>query len=209
MKAKLLLKARPTPTQLADRLRAVDGRYPDGLELYLAAADLASADRVDAIVERVTHADVPQGFVWLIEGPVDSLDGADFDITRLSEADLLVLERLAQLANKIEAKAVNIHVISPSPDLGRLTLDCRAALLERAVPSARAVTSARPAPDGAPASGTAGAGGARLAAPRPATPRVRGRRASTPPARRTPQFRCSRQRKRRLLQTVHHSMRNC
>jgi len=132
--AKLCLKARPTPVQLADRLRPVDGLWPDGLELYLAAADLATSAMVSEIAARVQKAEVPEGFAWLIEGPVDSLDGGDFDVTRQSDADLLVLERLAQLANKIEAKAVNIHVISPSPDLSRLTLECRAALLEQAVP---------------------------------------------------------------------------
>jgi hypothetical protein len=132
--AKLLLKARPTPRQLADRLRPVDGTWPDGLELYLAAADLASRQVVDEIAERILAAEVPPGFAWLIEGPVDSLDGADFDITRDSEADLLVLRRLADLALRINARAVNIHVISPSPDLSRLALDCRATLLQRAVP---------------------------------------------------------------------------
>ncbi len=131
---KLCLKARPTAVQLADRLRAVDGVWPDGVELYLAVVDLASRATVEAIAERIQAADVPAGFAWLIEGPVDSLDGRDFDITRESEADLHILERLAQLAHNIKAKAVNIHVISPSPDLSRLTLDCRAALLERAVP---------------------------------------------------------------------------
>src|SRR5467141_2474246 len=132
--AKLCLKARPTPLQLADRLRPVDGVWPDGVELYLAAADLATPAILDAIVERLLAADVPDGFVWLVEGPVDSLDGDDFDITRESEADLLVIQRLAELAARIKARAVNIHVISPSPDLSRLTLECRAALLERAVP---------------------------------------------------------------------------
>ena len=131
---KLLLKARPTPRQLADRLRPVDGVWPDGLELYLAAADLADEPTLDAMVERLLGASVPTGFVWLIEGPVDSLDGADFDVTRESAADHLVLERLAQVARRIGARAVNIHVISPSPDLARLTLACREALLERAVP---------------------------------------------------------------------------
>jgi hypothetical protein len=70
----------------------------------------------------------------LIEGPVDSLDGADFDITRASDADMLVVERLADLARRVHAHAVNIHVISPSPDTSRLLLDCRASLLERALP---------------------------------------------------------------------------
>ena len=129
MAAKLLLKARPTPRQLADRLRPVDGVWPDGLELYLAAADLTD---VDAVAERINSANVPAGFVWLIEGPVDSLDGADFDVTRESEADLQVVQRLAQLAQRIGAGGVNIHVISPSPDLSRLTLECRSVLLDKA-----------------------------------------------------------------------------
>ncbi|MGI9148061.1 MAG: hypothetical protein ACR2IK_16160, partial [Chloroflexota bacterium] len=43
-------------------------------------------------------------------------------------------ERLAQLARRISARAVNIHVISPDSDVSRLTLECRAALLARAVP---------------------------------------------------------------------------
>ena len=133
-RAKLCLKARPTLVQLADRLRPVDGLWPDGLELYLAAADLGSPAIIEAITTRLLKAQVPDDFVWLIEGPVDSLDGGDFDITRQSEADLAVIERLAALARRINARAVNIHVISPSPDLSRLTLDCRAALLERAAP---------------------------------------------------------------------------
>ncbi len=132
--AKLLLKARPTPTQLADRLRPVDGAWADGLELYLAAADLHD---VHAIVARIRQSEVPDGFVWLIEGPVDSLDGADFDVTRESAADREVLRRLAAIAAGIGARAVNIHVIAPSADVSRLTLQCRAALLERAVPFLR------------------------------------------------------------------------
>jgi hypothetical protein len=80
---------------------------------------------------------VPEGFAWLIEGPVDSLDGADFDVTRESDADHHVLERLATIARGIRARAVNIHVIAPSADVSRLTLACRAALLERAVPFLR------------------------------------------------------------------------
>ena len=134
MAAKLLLKARPTAAQLADRLRPVDGCWPDGIELFLTAADLASRQSVDAIIERVKAAEVPAGFVWLIEGPTDSLDGRDFDVTRDSEADLLILERLASVARGIHAKAVNIHVISPDPNLTRLTLESHSRLLDRAVP---------------------------------------------------------------------------
>jgi hypothetical protein len=134
--ARICLKARPTPSQLADRLSPVDGRLPDGLELYLAAVDLATPAVLETIADRVLAATthLPPDFALLIEGPVDSLDGADFDVTREAEADVLVIERLACLAKRINARAVNIHVISPSPDVTRLSLDCRAALLERAVP---------------------------------------------------------------------------
>jgi hypothetical protein len=134
MTVALCLKARPTPAQLVDRLRPVDGIWPSGLELYLAAADLATPEVVDGIVKRLGDAERPSDFGLLIEGPVDSLDGADFDITRDSPADMLVLERLADLALRIGARAVNIHAISPGADPERLSLECRAALLERAVP---------------------------------------------------------------------------
>src|SRR5579864_906073 len=87
MAAKLLLKARPTPAQLADRLRPVDGVWPDGVELYLAAADLSSEQTLIEVAERINAAGKPADFVWLIEGPVDSFDGADFDVTRESAAD--------------------------------------------------------------------------------------------------------------------------
>jgi len=132
--AKLCLKARPTGAQLADRLHPVDGGAPDGLELYLAAQDIASSEAMDGVVERIEAAGLPSGFALLIEGPVDSLDGGDFDVTRASEADVEVVRRLAQLTRRIGAVAVNIHLITPSPDLGRLTLDYRATLLERSVP---------------------------------------------------------------------------
>jgi hypothetical protein len=131
--AKLCLKARPTATQLTDRLRPVDGAVADGLELYLAAVDLTSSEAIDGVVQRLEAAALPAGFALLIEGPVDSLDGGDFDPTRDSAADYEVLKRLAQLAWRIGARAVNIHLIAPSSDLERLTLDCRAALLERSV----------------------------------------------------------------------------
>src|SRR5438045_492773 len=98
---RLCLKARPTPTQLADRLRPVDAVWPGGLELYLAAADLSTRAALDQVVERIQNADVPRDFAWLIEGPVDSLDGADFDVTRDSEADADVISRLADLSKRI------------------------------------------------------------------------------------------------------------
>jgi hypothetical protein len=132
--ARLCLKARPTPAQLADRLRPIDGVWPDGLELYLSASDLRDFSELEAIAARLQQQPVPSGFAWLIEGPVDSLDGGDFDVTRESEADDEVVRRLAWLAQQIGARAVNIHVIAPSSDLSRLTLECRDELLQRSLP---------------------------------------------------------------------------
>jgi hypothetical protein len=131
--AKLCLKARPTMAQLADRLRPIDGVRADGLELYLAAEDLASPAAIDGVLARLEAAHLPADFALLIEGPVDSLDGGDFDVTRDSDADALVVRRLADLARRTAARAVNIHLIAPSSDVERLTLACRQRLLERAV----------------------------------------------------------------------------
>jgi hypothetical protein len=135
--AKLCLKARPTATQLADRLQPLDGVWPDGIELYLDAADLADQSTLDAIVERVSSYNLPADFALLIEGPVGSLDGGFFDVTRDSEADTLVVDRIAHVTRRLAVRAVNIHVIAPSDDLSRLTLECRDALLGRAVPFLR------------------------------------------------------------------------
>ena len=131
--AALCLKARPTATQLVDRLRPLEGDVPDGLELYLAAQDLATPEAMDGVVERIDACHLPDDFALLIEGPVDSLDGADFDPSRDSDADRETVRRLADLARRIGARAVNIHLIAPSEDLGRLTLECRKALLERSI----------------------------------------------------------------------------
>jgi hypothetical protein len=134
MVAKLCLKARPTAKQLADRLRPVDGVWPDGLELYLAAEDLATPEAMAGVVARIQSYELPADFALLIEGPVDSLDGCDFDVTRCSEADREVIKRLAELARLLSAKAVNIHLIAPSEQTSRLTLEYRERLLRQAVP---------------------------------------------------------------------------
>src|SRR5688572_22980063 len=72
----LLLKARPTPAQLADRLRSP---RPDGLELYLDTADVADDDALSRSLRALERANLPAGFTLLIEGPVRSLDGVFFE----------------------------------------------------------------------------------------------------------------------------------
>jgi Xylose isomerase-like TIM barrel len=131
---RLLLKARPTPRQLADRLRAP---YPDGLELYLDAVDLADEAAMGAAVANLEACKLPADFTLLIEGPVRSLDGAFFDLTREAEADLEVVRRLGRLASRIGARAVNVHAIAPTAESSDLRLSARDACLRQALPLTR------------------------------------------------------------------------
>jgi len=134
MSAQVLLKARPTGTQLADRLAPPQ---PDGLELYLDAADLADAAAMDGVVARLDHAELPSDFTLLVEGPIRSLDGEFFDLSRDSEADRELSRRIVELSRRIGALGANIHAIAPDPDPGSLSLGNRSAILERAVGPAR------------------------------------------------------------------------
>lgn len=130
MTALVLLKARPTPTQLADRLR---DPMPDGLELYLDTADLASPEAMDGVVANLDACGLPSDFVLLVEGPIRSLDGEFFDLTRDSEADRELSRRLVDLARRIGAKGANVHAIAPNADPAALTLAERDRLLEQAL----------------------------------------------------------------------------
>ncbi|MGE3270101.1 MAG: TIM barrel protein [Chloroflexota bacterium] len=130
MTAEILLKARPTAAQLADRLRAP---VPAGLELYLDGADLASQEAMDSVVANLDACGMPDGFILLVEGPIRSLDGEFFDLTRDSEADRELTRRLIGLAKRIGARGANVHAIAPDGDPARLTLENRERLLERAL----------------------------------------------------------------------------
>jgi sugar phosphate isomerase/epimerase len=126
----ILLKARPTAAQLADRLRAP---VPDGLELYLDTVDLASPDAMDTVVANLDTAGLPSDFVLLVEGPIRSLDGQFFDLSRDSEADRELTRRLIDLSRRIGALGANVHAIAPDRDPAGLTLANRERLLEQAL----------------------------------------------------------------------------
>src|SRR3954447_15404736 len=130
MTVPVLLKARPTPAQLADRLR---DPVPDGLELYLDTVDLASAEAMDGVVANLDAAGLPADFVLLVEGPIRSLDGEFFDLTRDSEADRELTRRLVSLSSRIGARGANVHAIAPDADPSALTLQNRKGLLDRAL----------------------------------------------------------------------------
>jgi sugar phosphate isomerase/epimerase len=125
----VLLKARPTPTQLADRLREP---RPAGLELYLDTADLATTDAMDGVVANLEACQLPSDFVLLVEGPIRSLDGEFFDLTRDSEADRELTRRIVGLSRRIGARGANVHAIAPDAEPAGLTLENRARLLDRA-----------------------------------------------------------------------------
>ena len=130
MTAQVLLKARPTAAQLADRLRPP---VPDGLELYLDSADLASSDAMDAVVARLDACELPVGFILLVEGPIRSLDGEFFDLSRDSDADRELSRRIVDLSRRIGALGANVHAIAPNLDPSSLTPENRAAVLKRAL----------------------------------------------------------------------------
>ncbi len=130
MNAQVLLKARPTTTQLADRLRHP---RPDGLELYLDTVDLATPEAMDEVVANLDACGLPADFVLLVEGPIRSLDGEFFDLTRDSEADRELSRRIVTLSQRIGARGANVHAIAPDADAASLTLERRTQLLELAL----------------------------------------------------------------------------
>ena len=129
----ILLKARPTAVQLADRLAPP---VPDGVELYIHEQDIAGDgdDWLDTIAARCAQAGAPPGFTWTVEGPVWSLDGELFGICRTGEADREVVRRLVRLAARLGAPALNIHCVDGSPDAGVLDEPHRREALDRAFP---------------------------------------------------------------------------
>jgi sugar phosphate isomerase/epimerase len=126
----ILLKARPTVAQLADRL---GDPVPDGLELYLDTVDLATPEAMDVVVANLDACGLPSDFVLLVEGPIRSLDGAFFDLARDSEADRELMRRLISLSKRIGALGANVHAIAPDRNPDSLTLENRERLLKQAL----------------------------------------------------------------------------
>lgn len=131
----ILLKARPTPAQLRDRLAAP---RPAGLELYLDARDIGPTDwlpRLNAIM--ATAPPASEHFQYIVEGPIRSLDGAFFDVTREAPADEEALVRLTRFGAELGAAVAVIHLIAPTSDPAALAPAARATWLTRALPLLR------------------------------------------------------------------------
>ncbi|HEY8597634.1 MAG TPA: hypothetical protein VIL85_04345 [Thermomicrobiales bacterium] len=131
----ILLKARPTSAQLHDRLLAP---RPAGLELYLDARDIGPTDwlpRLRGIMAAAPTVD--EHFQYIVEGPIRSLDGAFFDVTRQAHADEEALVRLTRFGGELGASVAVIHLIAPTSDPAALAPAARAASLARALPLLR------------------------------------------------------------------------
>jgi sugar phosphate isomerase/epimerase len=134
--AKVLLKARPTPAQLADRLAPP---RPDGLELYLDARDLAPDDWLPRLLATMAGAGAPPAgeFAYVVEGPIRSLDGVFFDVARGAPADEEALARLARFGRALGATVAVIHLIAPTSDPAGLAPPARRDALARCLPLLR------------------------------------------------------------------------
>ena len=134
MRTKILLKARPTAVQIADRIAAPT---PEGLELYLDHADLSGNDWLDRLRSILEPVESQPGFIWIVEGPTRSLDGAFFDLTHDNAASQRLLARLVEFASTIGAQAVNIHATTPGFDPDLTMPESRDRDLERCLPLLR------------------------------------------------------------------------
>ena len=128
---RVLLKARPTETQLADRLAAP---VPDGVELYIHEQDVSGDAWLQTLRRRFAALTPPSGFLWIVEGPVWSLDGALFGLWRNAPCDRDLVQRLVDLAQAIGAPALNIHCVEGSEDPSIVGSVSRVVAVERAAP---------------------------------------------------------------------------
>ena len=131
---RILLKARPTVPQLADRLAAP---APEGLELYLDRADLTAEDWLDRIRVAVEECGAPTDFVWIVEAPIRTLGGAYFDLTRDDADHRETIARVIRAGATIGAVAANVHIVAPTTSATELTADNRQRALKQALPFVR------------------------------------------------------------------------
>lgn len=127
---RVLLKARPVPIQLADRLAPP---WADGLELYLAREDIDQEHWCRRLVTEIESHNVPAGFVYVVEGPLRSLDGSFFDLSRDTPSNRETLRRTAEFGSAIGASAAVVHAIAPRASADGFSDKLREAALFRSL----------------------------------------------------------------------------
>lgn len=130
----VLLKARPTRAQLADRLA---DPVPPGLELYLDARDVGDLERLQRLAVRLNDLRPGPDFAYVVEGPLRSIDGAFFDISANSDAQRECVRRICWLAREVRAEAVLVHAIAPRKLGPDLTEEAHLRTLEASLPFVR------------------------------------------------------------------------
>src|SRR5215218_11311794 len=109
-----LLKAAPTPDQIAERLSDGDWR---GLEFALMPADVADDSALAAAVEAVERGTEGHDLVVTAEAPVSWPSGAFVRVDRLTDEARVCIERSARFAAEIGSPVLTIHLYAPlSPD---------------------------------------------------------------------------------------------
>ncbi|HUX87274.1 MAG TPA: hypothetical protein VMW65_09755, partial [Chloroflexota bacterium] len=134
IQTRILLKARPTPDQIADRFQAP---VPEGLELYLDPQDLAQDDFIGRICRVLGSASPLDNTCWIVEAPIRTLGGAFFDLTRDDDDHRATLARVVSVGRAIGAVAANIHVVAPTLDATLLRQVNRSLAIEKALPLLR------------------------------------------------------------------------
>ncbi len=130
----VLLKARPTESQLADRLVAP---VPDGIELYLDRLDLIGDRWLETIASRIRSLRLPPSFIWIVEAPIRTLGEQFFDLTNDDADHRETIARVMAVGAAIGAVAANIHVVCPTLDAAELSQPERRAALSAAEPLLR------------------------------------------------------------------------
>ncbi len=109
-----LLKAAPTPDQIAERLADGDWR---GLELALMPADLADEASLAAAIAAVQEGTAGRDVVLAAEAPVSWPSGAFVRVDRLTDEARACIDRSAEFAAAIGSPVLTIHLYAPlSPD---------------------------------------------------------------------------------------------
>src|SRR4051794_22294828 len=93
-----LLKAAPTPDQIAERLAGGDWR---GVEIALMPGDVADDSAVEAAVAAVRRGTEGHDLVLLAEAPVSWPSGAFVRVDRLTDEARACIERSASFAAAI------------------------------------------------------------------------------------------------------------
>jgi sugar phosphate isomerase/epimerase len=137
--ASILLKARPTPEQLADRMAPP---RPDGIELYLDVRDISGDDWLTRLIS-VVEVHLPrEGFDLIVEGPLRSLDGSFFDISESSESNREVVRRVTDAARALGAHAAVLHLMAARTGAAPSDPETRRRALESSLELSRQYASA-------------------------------------------------------------------